>query len=272
MCHCHGCQRESGAPATAWLRVDDATMRGESQAVPSIHGTRQFCPRCGVTVLCEGADGARVPLTTLADPDGVRPTIHLAVAQQRPWHKIWDGLPRVEGTELPDPLPTSWRKPPQGGLGRSASITLRPIDDDNRMDVVKLAVAGPQMRFVAPNVLSLLQASYNKAETWLRAIYANDVMVGLCLAEIVDEDEMGLAMKDQPYLWRFMVDEYYQGLGFGRAAIQQFVARMKERGTHTVYVSCVPGTGSPKGFYEALGFEDTGQISEGEMVLALSLA
>ena len=41
------------------------------------------------------------------------------------------------------------------------------------------------------------------------------------LVEFGEEDELELPLTGQPYLWRYMVDERYQGLGFGREGLLQ---------------------------------------------------
>ena len=37
-------------------------------------------------------------------------------------------------------------------------------------------------------------------------------------------------------------------------------------------LSYVPGEGSPEGFYRGLGFEPTGEVDEGEVVMRLRLS
>lgn len=271
-CHCRSCQRESGAPVMTWLAAGAAHVTGAHGSHPGAHGTRLVCPVCGGAPVVREGTTTRVALATLDEPDRFEPRLHVAVDQQRPWARLWDGLARVEGAELPEPLPQGWRKARDTTLDGRSAVTLRPIDDDNRGDVLRLVVAGNQMRFVAPNALSLYQEQVTNDETWLRAVVADEVPVGLCLAEIASEDELGLPTAGQPFLWRFMIDDHYQGYGFGRRAIEQFVEAMRERGARAVFVSAVPGTGSPLPFYERMGFRDTGQVSDGEVVLMMPLA
>ncbi|MEO1670181.1 MAG: GNAT family N-acetyltransferase [Cyanobacteria bacterium J06631_2] len=70
-------------------------------------------------------------------------------------------------------------------------------------------------------------------------------------------------LKDKPeeaeyYLWRFMIDARYQGLGFDRRALLILIDRVKTRPNATqLLTSVVPGSGSPQGFYKKLGFKLT---------------
>lgn len=75
------------------------------------------------------------------------------------------------------------------------------------------------------------------------------------------------------YLWRFMIAEQYQGMGFGRQAINLLVAHVKTRPQATeLLVSYQPeGEGHPGRFYHKLGFVDMGEVKEGETVARLEL-
>jgi diamine N-acetyltransferase len=73
-------------------------------------------------------------------------------------------------------------------------------------------------------------------------------------------------------LWRFMIDARYQGLGFGRRALELVIAYVKTRpDAKTLFTSCVPGAGSPCPFYEKMGFAYTGEEDEGELIMRLEL-
>ena len=60
-------------------------------------------------------------------------------------------------------------------------------------------------------------------------------------------------------------------MGFGKKAMLQIIERVKSRpGARELLTSCVPGEGSPEGFYINLGFKNTGEWDEGEMLLRLT--
>ena len=52
------------------------------------------------------------------------------------------------------------------------------------------------------------------------------------------------AAQEAYFLWRFMIDQQYQGRGYGRRALELFFAHVKTRpGATAVYTSCVPAEG-----------------------------
>ena len=74
------------------------------------------------------------------------------------------------------------------------------------------------------------------------------------------------------YLWRLLVDEAYQGRGYGAATIDAVVAYLRTRpGADVLLTSCGQGEGSPQPFYERYGFVATGEIKWDEVVLRLDL-
>ncbi|MEN8239552.1 MAG: GNAT family N-acetyltransferase, partial [Actinomycetota bacterium] len=86
------------------------------------------------------------------------------------------------------------------------------MDDDNVQSIIDLSVTDAQQDFVAPNVKSLAQA-FATTNVWVRAVYADETPVGFAMLSD-DED------KQRYYLWRFMIDERYQNMGFGGEAMR----------------------------------------------------
>jgi diamine N-acetyltransferase len=150
-------------------------------------------------------------------------------------------------------------------VSRSGGVTLREVTAETLGDVLRLKVAPAQERFVAGNAVSIAQAHFSPV-AWFRAIYADETPVGfVMLSDDPAKPEYGL--------WRFMIDVRYQRLGFGRAAMALIVEHVLTRpGATVLLTSCVEGEGGPKGFYESLGFVATGEIDDGETVLALQLS
>jgi diamine N-acetyltransferase len=83
-----------------------------------------------------------------------------------------------------------------------------------------------------------------------------------------DDDLVG------PYfLWRLLIDERFQGRGYGAATIDAVVAYLRTRpGAEVLWTSCNAGPGSPQPFYLHNGFELTGEVKWGEDLLRLDLA
>jgi diamine N-acetyltransferase len=147
----------------------------------------------------------------------------------------------------------------------SIEVTLHEITKDNWRDIVRLKVAPDQEPFVASNAVSIVEAHFNPEVAWCRAIYAGDVPVGFLMLE----DDV---VRQQYFLWRFMLDDRYQGRGYGRKALELFFAHVKTRpGADAVETSCVPAKGGPASFYEKMGFVYTGQEENGELVMRREL-
>ncbi len=73
-------------------------------------------------------------------------------------------------------------------------------------------------------------------------------------------------------LWRFMIDARFQGRGFGKRALELLIDHVKTRpGACALFMSCVPGAGSPGPFYQKLGFAYTGDVDDDELVMRLEL-
>lgn len=155
-------------------------------------------------------------------------------------------------------------RPGPRSVGDGARMELREVTEETVREVCALQVAPDQRRFVAPNAVSLAEASF-APRAWPRAIYADDVPVGFAMLSI-DEAE------PEYYLWRLMIADGFQGHGYGRAAIALIAdhVRAMPGATHLV-TSWVPGPGSPEGFYLGIGFEPTGEVDDGEVVARLEL-
>ncbi len=69
-----------------------------------------------------------------------------------------------------------------------------------------------------------------------------------------------------------MIDARFQGRGFGKRALELLIDHVKTRpGACALFMSCVPGAGSPVPFYEKLGFAYTGDVDDDELVMRLEL-
>jgi diamine N-acetyltransferase len=93
------------------------------------------------------------------------------------------------------------------------------------------------------------------------------MMISDNIPQPMDEDLVG-----PYYLWKLLIDERFQGRGYGAATLDALVGYLGTRPRADVlYTSCADGPGSPRGFYLRYGFTDTGRVMWGENVLALDL-
>ena len=149
-------------------------------------------------------------------------------------------------------------------------VSLRPIDDSNREAVFALEVSPAQQQFVSNVPDSLAEAAAEpdgRAISW--AVYDDETPVGF----VMISDEVGAPGYIPQYLWKLLIDERYQGRGFGTATLDRIVEYFRGRpGVAVMWTSAGQGEGSPIGFYERYGFEQTGEIVfDNEVLLRLEL-
>ncbi len=143
-------------------------------------------------------------------------------------------------------------------------VTLREVTNDNLSEVLHLGVTKEQEQFVASNAVSIAQAHFEE-KAWFRAIYAGEVPVGFVM--LYDDPET-----PEYFLWRLMIDKRYQGLNFGRRAMKLLIEYARTRpNAAELLTSYVPAEGGPQPFYKSLGFEETGDVIDGENVMRLQL-
>lgn len=153
----------------------------------------------------------------------------------------------------------------------AAQVSLREITSETVRSVVKLSVAESQKGFVASNAVSLAQALF-APEAWYRAIYKAEELVGFVM---LADESLRTPPPEKPGIgvWRFMIDERFQGRGIGRAALRLVIEHARSKGIFkTLELSYVPGPGCPEPFYIGIGFRHTGKVDEGEIVLEFALA
>ena len=157
-------------------------------------------------------------------------------------------------------------------------VTLEEITDQNREAVLALRVAPGQERFVSSVADSLAEAAeYPHAKPWYRAVYTSGEPGG-------PSGPVGFVMvswdvEPQPpeiigpwFLWKLLIDERYQGRGYGAQAVRQIAELVRAEGATELLTSYVPEDGGPAGFYQRLGFEPTGELdATGEVIVRLRL-
>jgi len=148
----------------------------------------------------------------------------------------------------------------------SAEVSLREITSETVVQICKLSdtLSEQEQKMVAPNAISIAQAHFSD-KAWFRAIYADEMAVGFIM--LYDDSE-----NPEYFLWRLMIAGPYQGKGYGRKAIELLVEYVKTRPrARELSTSYVPIEGGPEGFYRKMGFEPTGEVDDGEIVVRLTL-
>ena len=140
-------------------------------------------------------------------------------------------------------------------------ISLEEINKSNYEQVCDLDVADDQQAFVACNMWSLVESSYNENHT-CKAIYCNDQPVGFLMW--VQETPTKVS------IWRFMIDESHQNNGIGRVALSHAITLIKQTSELKFIEICYnPKNPVAKTFYSSFGFEEVGLDEDGEDMLAV---
>ena len=145
-------------------------------------------------------------------------------------------------------------------------LRLVEIDRYNYLPVLDLCVSAEQKAFVASNQYSLAQA-YAQPECVPLALYAENKPVGFAMYSLDEEDH-------QYWIYRLMIDQRYQGVGYGREAMQLLIERIRglsDEEHDRIYISFEPENEAAKSLYESLCFVPDGRVIYGEVVYVLKL-
>ena len=144
-------------------------------------------------------------------------------------------------------------------------VELREITEDNYGECFKLKVTEAQNNFVASNIYSLAQARVFYETAYPFAVYADGGMVGFIM--------LGYLKPENQYtVWRLMIDERFQGKGYGRQALLLGIEYLKEKfGPPEIFLSYEPDNHVAEKLYESVGFKKTGGLWGDEIIMRLNL-
>ena len=151
---------------------------------------------------------------------------------------------------------------------------IRLVTKDNWRDLVKLQVSESQKHFVASNVFSIAESQFGADDSEIghwdmhpRGIYDGDTPVGFLMYAYNFEYP-----RVQGFVVRLMVDEKFQGKGYGRFGMQWLIElfRADER-VNAIGISYEPENDAAKKLYASLGFSETGEMMGDEVFAVLKL-
>lgn len=145
-----------------------------------------------------------------------------------------------------------------------------PIDRENLLSFMALSVSNAQLQFVARNAETIAQACFAEGTT-LRGLIWKGEPAGLYTAtnpKLAAADDPHSFQPDCIYLWRFMIDQRFQGHGLGQRALKLIFDTAVSDGFDGLTLTAVNDVpGCPVPFYQKQGFELTGRILDGESEL-----
>lgn len=150
--------------------------------------------------------------------------------------------------------------------GKDMGISLKEINVNNWYECTKLSVTEEQAKIFPVAVvywMAMSKYEYNN-ELELLAVYYEDLIVGVVAYGIDPEI-------NTPWITTVMIDQKYQGKGYGREAIKQLIDLIiKRHNNKRIIIGHRPDNYVAAKLYESLGFHEIEQ-KEDEIVRCLQL-
>ena len=139
---------------------------------------------------------------------------------------------------------------------------LVPVDNRNRVGVLKLRVKTDQLGLVASTAKSLRQAE-EKPHLVPRAFVEDGRVVGFAMYDRLPDGSA--------YVWRVMIGEDDQGRGLGRLLMDAVVGEIRVLGAKKIRISHRPENRVAAHLFEEFGFEEVDFELDGEVIRELWL-
>ena len=157
-------------------------------------------------------------------------------------------------------------------------VTLRPITLENRREIFRLDVTEEQHRFVASNLSSAATAWVlitNGGHPVTFAVYADETPVGFTLITYgINSYELPSVAEGNYNILRLMIDQRYQGRGYGREAMRlilDYIRTFPMGPAELVWIQYMPDNLAAKKLYESFGFRENGEVAHDMPVSVLKL-
>jgi diamine N-acetyltransferase len=146
-----------------------------------------------------------------------------------------------------------------------AAIELRPVDAHNWRACADLEVAPGQRDFVSPVARYLCLCHYG--DVWQPlAVCADDEVVGFVMWAVDPGDQSG-------WIGGLVIAQARQRNGFGRATVEALTSRLfEDKVCRSCALSYSSGNFVARALYRSLGFVETGETEDDELVARLSPA
>lgn len=153
------------------------------------------------------------------------------------------------------------------------------VNEHNFYALMHLSPAPEQQDYVAPNDYSLAEAYATlSAGRYVQAfgLYDNETPVGFAMIghDCFSDEIIPESYKNSYYLWRLMIDQRYQGRGYGKQAMTlllDFIRTFPDGPAETCSVSFEPENLAAKNLYRSFGFCPTGEMDDDEEIAVLKL-
>ena len=137
-------------------------------------------------------------------------------------------------------------------------IRLTDVTEENWTTLLSLSVRDDQKKYLAPPVGILARAYvYRNCKAKVRVILNDDTVIGLALIREFTDEPLGYELQ------QFMIDQRYQGKGYGSEALTLILNELKAEGHFDHVEVCVKMEDVEAiHLYKKHGFVDIGYIDE----------
>ncbi|HND49125.1 MAG TPA: GNAT family N-acetyltransferase [Anaerolineales bacterium] len=151
---------------------------------------------------------------------------------------------------------------------------IRPVTKDNWKELVALKVRDDQKHFVASNLYSIAESQFGETipgeghwDMFPYGMYDEGTPVGFLMLSYNYE-----FARFQGFILRLMVDDAHQGKGYGKFGMNWMLEKYRADGrVRVVGISYEPNNEVARTLYANLGFQETGEIVDGEVLALLNL-
>ena len=143
-------------------------------------------------------------------------------------------------------------------------ISLKSIDQSNWEDCIQLKPKQVQEGFIASNLYSIAESKFSP-HMKIKAIYCGEMLIGFAMYGIDSDD-------GNYWIYRFMIDEQFQGRGHGKSAMKLIIEDIRSRDDRTdvIWLGYQPDNEQARKLYASMGFEEEGIAPWGEMLAKYS--
>jgi len=143
-------------------------------------------------------------------------------------------------------------------------VSLHPVDRDNWREITKLEVNESQREFVADPCYYLALCNYG--ELWQPlAIYLDEQVIGLMMWALDSDD-------GSCWFGGILIDRRHQRQGYGRQTIRKAIGMLAEQHGYQNFALSYSPDNPAKRLYHELGFTETDEWEDDEVVARLYLA
>lgn len=153
------------------------------------------------------------------------------------------------------------------------------VTEQNVWDILALSVSSNQTSFVASNAVSLTEAYLTLSKgghVFPFGLYDETQLVGFIMLGYGKCWHGAPEIAEGNYnLWKLMIDESYQGNGYGKKAVElatEFINTFPNGPANYLWLSYEPENRLAQNLYGKCGFQETGEKDGEELIAVLNLS